>query len=185
MIEQITFYFVTAYEINPTAQIIWLFAFLVSVYNFVFCQNKRFIIVTAIASAIWGLHFMSLWLLAAWLVNIFDVFKNLISLKYERNIKWVLWFSLIYLIIGYFGYSGGWVSVIPTITAILSTYLVFYVRWIWLNIWFLGIIALWMVYNYFWNSIGWLSTDIFLIWFWVLWILRQILQNNKKRNHAK
>lgn len=179
MIDQVIQYFVDAYALNPIAQVIWGIAFLVSVYNFVFCQNKKFIIVTAIASAIWWAHFMSLWLLAAWLVNIFDVFKNLISLKYERNLKWVLWFSLIYIIIWYFSYSGSWISIIPTITAILSTYLVFYVRGIWLNIWFLWIIALWMIYNYIWNSIWWLSTDIFLIWFWLLWILRQILQNKK------
>ena len=180
MLETISQYFVEAYTLNPLAQIIWIGAFFISVYNFVFCQNKKFIIVTAIASGVWWLHFLSLGLMAAAVVNIFDVFKNIISLKYQRNLKWVIAFTIIYLIIWYISYTGSIVSLIPTLNAIISTYLVFYVRWIWLNIWFLFIIALWMVYNYLWNSIGWLSTDIFLLWFGLLWILRQILKNNKK-----
>lgn len=182
MIEQVIQYFQHAYEINPMAQIIWAIAFFVSVYNFLFCKDKKFIIFTAIASAIWWVHFMSLWLLAAWLVNIFDVFKNLISLKYERNIRWVIWFTIVYLVIWYLSYRGWIVSTIPTITAIVSTYLVFYVRGIYLNIWFLVIILLWMIYNYYGNSIGWLATDIFLMWFGLLWILRQILENKRKND---
>ncbi len=162
------------------AQIIWLFAFLVSVYNFLFCKDKKFIIVTAIASGVWWLHFMSLGLLSAGVINLFDIIKNILSLKYKRNIYWVSGFSVFYIIIGFFTYTGELVSIIPTINAIISTYLVFYVRWIWLNIWFLFIIGLWMIYNYIWNSIGGLSTDVFLIGFGVIGIIRQILENKKK-----
>ncbi|MDC0506261.1 YgjV family protein [Candidatus Gracilibacteria bacterium] len=184
MIEQVIEYFVTAYEINPLAQIIGAIGFLVSIYNFLFCENKKFIIFTAVASVAFGFHYYSLGLIAAAGVNAFDVVKNLLSLKYERNLKLVLGFSLIYLIIGYLTYTGELVSIIPTLTALASTYLVFYVRGIWLNIGFLFIILMWMVYNYLGNSIGGLSTDIFLIGFGLLGILRQILKNNKKSKNA-
>lgn len=180
MLETILQYLIDAYTANPLAQMIWAIGFLVSIYNFTFCENRKFIIVTAIASVAFGFHYYSLWLIAAASVNIFDVIKNLLSLKYEKNLWLVIWFSIIYIIMGVFTHTWEFISIIPTITGIASTYLVFYVRWIWLNIWFLFIIALWMVYNYLWNSIGWLSTDIFLLWFGLLWILRQILKNNKK-----
>ncbi|MCH2188990.1 YgjV family protein [Candidatus Gracilibacteria bacterium] len=165
---------------NPLAQIIGIIAFLVSVYNFLFCKNKKFIIVTGIASAIWGLHFLSLGLLSAAFVNLFDVIKNALSLKYERNIYWVVGLSIFYTIIGVYTYTGDLISLIPTLNAIISTYLVFYIRGIWLNVGFLGIIALWMIYNYIGNSIGGLATDIFLIGFGIIGIIRQILENNKK-----
>ena len=38
---------------NPSTQIIGLIAFLVSIYNFLFCKDKKFIIVTGIASFVW------------------------------------------------------------------------------------------------------------------------------------
>ena len=165
---------------NPIAQTIWVLAFLVSVYNFLFCKDKKFIIVTAIASALWWMHYLILGLFAAAWINLFDVFKNMIALKYKKNLPLVISFTLVYIIIWIYTYTGQWISVIPTLTAILWTYLVFYVRWVWLNAWFIVIVLMWMSYNYIWNSIGWLWTDIFLIGFWIIGIIRQILTNKKQ-----
>lgn len=173
---------------NPIAQIIWFIAFFVSAYNFLFCKDRKFIIVTAIASFFWWLHFFLLWwgssqvlmygLISAALVNIFDIFKNLISLKYERNIYWVVWISIVYLVIWFFTFKW-YLSVIPTLTAILSTYLVFYVRGVYLNLWFLVIILLWMIFNFLSGSIWWLMTDIFLFFFGLFGIYK-MLQSEKK-----
>lgn len=171
------------FQTNPLAQAIGFLAFFVSAYNFLFCKDKKFIIVTAIASLVWGLHFLSLGLISAGLVNMFDVGKNLISLKYERNIKWVLWITLVYIVIGILSYDG-LLSVIPTLTGILSTYLVFYVRGVYLNLGFLGIIWLWVIYNYLNTSIGWVMTDVFLFFFWISGILR-IIKENKQNNLKK
>lgn len=166
---------------NILAQTIWIIAFFISSYNFLFCKDRRFIIFTAIASFFWWIHFLLLWfaseeilffwLLSAWLVNFFDIFKNLISLKYEKNLKLVLWITAIYIIIWIFTYNW-YISIIPTLTAIISTYLVFFVRWIYLNLGFLFIIVLWMIFNYISNSIWWLMTDIFLFFFWLFWIYK-------------
>ena len=175
-------YFIEAYKINPLWQIAWIIAFIVSVYNFTYCKNTKFIIVTAIASFIWSIHFFSIWLITAAAINIFDVFKNLLAIKYTRNNKWVIFFIISYFIIGVFTYSGI-LSIIPTITALIWTYLVFYVRWIWLNIWFLWVISLWMVYNYAGSSIWWLSTDIFLLLSGIIWVSKELIQvyiKNKK-----
>lgn len=189
--ENIMFYINRVFDIflqNPIPQSIWLIAFWFSAYNFLFCKDKKFIIFTAISSFFWSLHFLSLWLsttwvltmwlISAWIVNTFDIFKNLISLKYEKNIYWVIWITIIYLIIWFFTIDT-YISVIPTITAIFSTYLVFYVRGIYLNIWFLFIILLYMIFNYFSHSIWWLSTDIFLFFFWIFWIIRMLREQKK------
>ncbi len=175
---------------NPLAQWIWLIAFLVSAYNFSFAKWKKFIFFTAIASFFWALHFIFLglgaeeslkyWLISAWLINFFDIFKNLFSLKYEKNLQLVILISLFYLIIWIFSYN--WIlSLIPTTTAILSTFLVFYIRSIYLNIWFLFITFLWMIFNYFSASIWGLMTDIFLFVFGSFGIIRTIIiERNRK-----
>jgi len=150
------------FSLNPIAQSVWLIAFLVSIYNFWFCKNKKFILFTMIASIFWWFHFLFLWLLSAAYINIVDVAKNALALKYAKNKYLTIWFILVYIIISYFTYNS-LISLIPLATAIASTILVFYVRWIYLNIWFLFVIALWMTYNFLWQSIWWLSTDITLM----------------------
>jgi len=166
--------------LNPIAQTLWLFAFFVSIYNFWFCKNKKFIFFTLIASIFWWFHFLALWLLSAAYINIVDVVKNALALKYEKNKYMTIWFIIIYIFISYFTYNS-LISLIPLATAILSTILVFYVRWIYLNIWFLFVIALWMTYNFIWHSIWWLSTDITLMTTWFFWVVKTIYKNKKEQ----
>jgi hypothetical protein len=169
---------------NFYGQLIWLLAFLVSIYNFLFCKDRKFIIFTAIASLIWGIHFYSIWLIAAALVNIIDILKNMLALKYKKSKNIAILFVLFYIIIWFITFKS-YVDIIPTLTAIISTYLVFYVRWIWLNIGFMGVIILWGIYNILWHSIWWLATDITLSITWVIWIIRIIYSEKKDMKKEK
>jgi len=165
---------------NPTAQTIWIVAFLVSVYNFWFCKDKKFIFFTMVASAIWWIHFLLLWLLSAAYINLIDVSKNALALKYEKNKYMTVTFIVIYTVISYFTFD--WlISLIPLSTAIASTILVFYVRGIYLNIWFLFVIGLWMTYNYLWHSIWWFTTDTTIMISWIFWILKTIYKSKKAK----
>lgn len=165
--------------LNPWWQFIGLIWFIVSVYNFMFCKNKKFIIFTMIASFFWWIHFFLLGLLSAAFINLIDVFKNALALKYEKNKYMTLWFIIIYMIISYFTFT--WlISLIPLATAILSTILVFYVRWVYLNIGFLFVIALWMIYNIIGWSVGWFLTDTTIFISGIFWIYKIIKSDNKK-----
>lgn len=165
--------------LNPIWQFLWLIAFFISIYNFLYCKNKKFIFFTMIASFLWWFHFLALWLLSAAYINIVDVLKNALALKYEKNKYLTLWFIFIYFVISYFTYTS-LISLIPLATAILSTILVFYVRWVYLNIWFLFVIFLWMIYNIIWWSIWWFMTDTTLMITWIIWIYKIIKSENKK-----
>lgn len=167
---------------NWIGQTIWLVAFLVSIYNFTFCKDKKFVFVTMVVSLIWWMHFFSIWLLAAAFVNFVDVFKNALALKYEKSKKLASTFIFFYIIIGFLTFEW-YISLIPTISWIVSTFLVFYIRGVWLNIGFMWIIIMWMLYNYTWWSIGWLSTDIVLFFSWIIWIIRIMAEEKKKKKH--
>ena len=161
-------------------QLIWLIAFIVSIYNFLFCKNKKFIFFTMVASLVWWIHFYSIGLIAAALINFVDVTKNALALKYEKSNKIVISYVVLYVIIWFITYD--WlVTIIPTLTALLGTYLVFYVRWVKLNIGFMFVIILWSIYNFLWHSIGWLATDITLFITGTIWILKIIISDKKQR----
>lgn len=113
--------------VNPLAQGVGYCAFVIAVYNFLFCKDKKFIIMTAIVSVIFGVHFSLLGLMTAGVINLFDAIKNIIALHYEKNHYRVGALIVVYLIIGLVTYDGA-LSLIPTIAAITSTLLVFYVR---------------------------------------------------------
>lgn len=165
---------------NPLWQTIGLIAFLVSIYNFLFCKNKRFVFFTMVASLVWWIHFGILWLTSAALVNGIDVIKNGLALKYEKNKYLTLIFVVLYIIIWFLTYSSP-ISLIPTINALLWTFLVFYVRWVWLNIGFMFVIVLWWVYNFLWQSIWGFMTDIALLVTGVIWVVRILLEEKKQK----
>ncbi len=166
---------------NILGQVVWLIAFIFSIYTFLFCENKKFIVFMAIISFMWGLHFWLIWLLAASLIHFIDLFKNILALKYEKSKKLAFIFIIFYIIVWFISYES-YISLIPSVTAVFSTYLVFYVRWIWLNIWFMFIISLWALYNFLGNSIWWLATDITLLITWTAWIIRIILSKKAKKD---
>ena len=164
--------------IAPIGQSIWLIAFLVSIYNFLFCKNKKFIFFTMIASLIWGIHFHIIGLTAAALINGVDVIKNILALKYERNKYLASLFVIVYIIIWFLTYNW-YISLIPTLNAVLGTFLVFFVRGIWLNLGFIVVVMLWGVYNFLWHSIGGFMTDITLLFTWIIGVIRIMLEEKK------
>lgn len=165
---------------NPFGQTIWIIAFLISIYNFLFCKDKKFIIVTAIASLVWWIHFFAIGALVASYINFFDIFKNLASLKWERQKSWMWKFIFAYSIIWLYTFLNidfltltiwelNYFSLLPTFSAIFSTYLVFMVRWVKMKLWFLLVVLAWLIYNLAFGSIGWVMTDLSLLVAWLIW----------------
>lgn len=178
------FIIIDIFKENIFWQIVWLIAFLISIYNFLFCKDKKFIFFTMVASLIWGIHFYSIWLMVAWFINLIDVIKNALALKYNKSKKIASLFIVLYIIIWFILFDW-YISLIPTMNALLSTYLVFYVRWVWLNIGFMGIVILWGIYNFLGHSIWWLSTDITLLITWTIWIIKIIISDKKEKKKKR
>jgi hypothetical protein len=175
---------------NPFWQTIWIIAFFISIYNFLYCRDKKFIIFTAIASLFWGVHFLFIWALTAAYINIFDIFKNISALKRERNKKWMWWFLIVYFFIWLYNFFSfdletfniwelNYYSLLPTFSALFSTYLVFMTRWIFMKWWFLIVVLAWFIYNIYFGSIGWVMTDIALFIVWIIWIYKDLKSNKK------
>ncbi len=165
---------------NPWGQWIWMVAFLISIVNFSIWKNKSFIFIMMIASGFWWAHFMLIGALAASAVQFFDVIKNLFALKFEKNKYVALFFILAYILIWFFTYKDVY-SLIPILTSIFWVILVFYVRWVWLNIWYLWIISLWFIYNLYNNSVWWVMSDVVLWVVWIFWIIRILFFEKKKK----
>jgi hypothetical protein len=108
----------------------------------------------------------------------------MLALKYEKSKKIAIWFALFYILIWFFTFKS-YVDIIPILTSLISTYLVFYIRWVWLNIGFMGVVILWGIYNFLWHSIWWLATDIILSITWVIWIIRIIYSEKKEMKKEK
>lgn len=169
---------------NSVAQTIGFLAVLVNIIAFVTAKDRIFLIFMAISSFVWGVHFWYLGLFSAAFVSFFDILKNIIALKYKRNI-FISWFLIIsYLIIWFFTFNlENIFSVIPILNAILSVIFINYLSWLKLKIWFLFILIFWFIYNYFWNSLGWMLSDAILFISGIIGILN-ILKQEKKKNFS-
>ncbi len=170
---------------NPVGQSIGLLAFLVSIINFVFLKDRKFIFATLVASIFWWVHFHIIWALTAAYINYFDILKNAVALKYERNKNWMCIFFLAYSLIWIWTFFDidtktltiwklNYFSLFPTFCALFSTFLVFKTRWIMMKWWFLIVVASWLVYNITYGSIGWVLTDGSLFIAWIVGIIKDL-----------
>ncbi len=174
--------FIEVFQENPCAQTIGFLAVGVNVIAFITTKDKKFLLFMALSSAIWGLHFYLMGLFTASGVNFFDVIKNLIALKYKRNLFWMSIFLLIYATIGFFTFDpSNLFSLLPILNAFLSLFFVFYLKGVWLKVGFLLILVLWFVYNIMGQSLGGMMSDILLFISGVYGLIRIFLQEKKLR----
>lgn len=178
-------YVINVFSENPIWQTIWILALVISIFGFLTTKDNKFLIFSAISSLVWWLHFFYIWLFSAAFINFFDIFKNLMALKYKKN-EYIFYFLLIsYFIIWIFTFNPEKiVSIIPAITSILSVFFIYYLKWIKLKIWFLFILVLWFIYNFFWNSLWGMLSDTILFVSWIIWIFN-ILRENKNESSEK
>lgn len=129
-------------------------------------NDKKLIILLAIWSGVWGIHFSLLGLIAAAGINFFDVCKNLVSLRYKNNLYLLSFFILSYMLIWGYSYlqTSSIYSFFPTIASIIGVVAVFCFSGIPLRVFMLSTLIVWFVYNIIWWSIAWMTSDIVLIW---------------------
>lgn len=177
-------YFLQVFQVNPWAQTIGFLAVGVSIFAFITTKDKKFILFTAMSSAIWGLHFYLMGLRTAAGVNFFDVIKNLIALKYKRNLLWISIFLTIYALIGYFSFDpSNLFSLIPILNAFLSLLFVFYLKGLWLKSGFLLILVLWFVYNFMGQSLGGMMSDVLLFLSGLYGLWRMLAQSSSHQKN--
>jgi len=154
---------------EPIAQLIGLFALFFTIIWFVSKKDNIFIIFMVIASFLWWIHFFMLWLLSASFINFFDTIKNYLAFKYKKNKYIFIFFLFSYFLIGLISIDfNNYISIIPVFNSIFWLILIFYFKWIKLKLWFIFIVSLWFLYNYFWNSIAWMISDLILFFSWLI-----------------
>lgn len=167
-----------------TLEILWQIIGFVALF-FVFLafketDDRKLILYLALGSGIWGIHFSLLGLLAAAGINFFDIFKNLIALKYKKNSYWVSFFVGSYLIIGgiTYYYTQSLVSFLPTLASVIWAIAVFWFQGILLRVILLSTLGVWFIYNFIWGSYAGMVSDIALVWATLYGIYK--LKNIKK-----
>jgi len=150
-------------RVNIFWEIIWLIALFFNVISYTEKNDRMLFIMLAICSFFYWLHFLWLGLLTASFINFFDVFKNLIVIKYKKNLYLFLLFTIVYLIIWYKTANGEILSYLLTFWSILSLYAAFYFTWISLRIVYLIATFIYLIYSIVWNSISGTLTSIIFI----------------------
>jgi len=153
------------FSIEIIGQAIWFIALFFVFLAFKETDDRKLIIYLAIGSWIWGIHFWFIGLFAASAINVFDVFKNLIWLKYKKNNYWVSFFVISYIIIGVLTYHYTWsyISYLPTLASIIWAVAVFLFRWIALRVLLLSTLFIWFSYNFIGLSYAGMVSDIALV----------------------
>ena len=165
-------------DITFIGQAIWFIALVFVFFAFKETNDRKLIILLAIGSWIWALHFSLLWLVAAAAINAFDVAKNCISLKYKKNTYWISFFIISYTLIGIVSFliTKNPISLLPTLTSIIWSIAVFVFHGIKLRLLMLSTLFIWFAYNFAGNSYAGMLSDFALIWatFWGIYQLLKI-----------
>jgi hypothetical protein len=161
-------------------QAIWFIALWIAFFAFKETDDRKLLIYLAACSLLWSLHFGIIWLFAASAINFFDVFKNIVGLKWKKNNYWIIFFVLSYIIIWIATYNYTWklYSFLPTITSVLWAIWVLYFHGIAMRLFLISTLLIWFTYNFIGWSYAGMTSDIVLIWATLYGIYK--LKNSKK-----
>lgn len=171
---------------NPLAQSVGFFAFAMSMLTFLSGNDAKFMQRMTISSAIWAAHFLLLGALSAGILNVIDVFKNILAIKYPMNKRIAAAVVCVYIMVGItlFSLYQQWTDLLPVAASVASTIILFTLKGLWMRIAFLGSLLSWVVYNYYTQSIGGLSTDIVLFFTGVVGIWNTYREEKEKNTTA-
>lgn len=94
----------------------------------------------------WGTHFFLLWVFAWFIAILIWYVRMILSMKYEKNKKALIFIVCISLVSAYFTYDGLY-SLIPVLGSIVGAYAFFYLKAIRLRLAMLFNSLIWLVYH--------------------------------------
>ncbi len=162
-------------------QILWYVSIIFSILWFTAKKDKNALILMSVFNFFMWIHLLFLWASAWGYSLLFDILKNMFSLKYKNNLYTLGFFTVITLIIGYFTFDGTLISLLPAIAPVVWTVWIFLLSWVHLRFIFLTCSSLWLIYNFFIGSLPWVisaSINIISIFVWI-WRIR------KQQKYAK
>lgn len=156
-------------NINIPMEVIGIFALIFIVLSF-FETDKKMFILLAIGSFFYWIHFLGLWLMTMACINLIDIAKNLVVIKYKKNELLFLIFILAYTLMWIYTakmwvYTVNWVilSYLATLASIISLFAAFFLKWISLRIVYFVSIIIQLIYTIVWNSLSWSIINILLL----------------------
>ena len=153
---------------NSVAQAFGFLAMFVWFLWYLTTNDRKTIKIFMGSNIVWCIHFLfmgnfwALWATAIWLLRL------LLSLKYRRNVKILIWVILITVIFWIFTYDWNPISILPLLATAVSSYGYFFLEKVWLRLmlWFVSLC--WLIYHTGTGSIAWLVNEIImLITLWV------------------
>lgn len=184
MLDLIINYFVVAYQINPITQIIGFIAFILWIIAFLNKDDNKAKSIHLLSLFLWVVHYY-LFHLYTWLAcDLLWWFRNFASIKFNKNNKTFIVFIFFYIIIWVFIFDNVF-SLFPIFSWILASIAFFYLDWIKMRFTLLLTCIFWLIYNYTWNSLGWIITDLFFIGVHIITITRLFFDKKIKINKIK
>ena len=148
---------------NPVAQTFGFLAMFVGFFWYTTTSDTRTVKIFSLANVVWCTHFLlmgNLWALGASMISLA---RLLLSLKYRKNMKVLLWVVLVTIIFGVFTYDGNIISILPLLATAVSSYGYFFMEKIWLRfmLWFVSLC--WLIYHLWTGSIAGLTNEIIML----------------------
>ena len=126
-------------------------------------KHTKTVKIFSLANIIWSTHFLlmgNLWALGA---TIISLVRLLLSLKYRRNMKVLIWVVIVTTLFWILTYDGNLISILPLLATAISSYGYFFLEKVQLRfmLWFVS--ACWLIYHLWTGSIAWLLNEIIML----------------------
>lgn len=147
--------------IDTSWEAIWFIALIFNLLSYLEKDDKKMFLLLATCSFFYWMHFYWLWLYTAAFINFFDITKNLLVIKYKRNLLIFFLYIISYIIIWWLTADWNIFSYLITSASILTIYWAFFLKWVNLRIFYLIATILYLIYSIIWHSIAWSVSGLF------------------------
>ncbi len=145
---------------NPTAQWLWFIAMIIGISGFLVLDDKKTIKIFILSSIFWMLHFIFLWNYWALWATIIGTARLFLSLKYQKNVKVLLWVVWVSVLFWFVSFDGSVLSLLPLIATAVSSYWFFFLEKAQLRVllWFVSL--MWLTYHFNTWSMSWVTNEL-------------------------
>lgn len=145
---------------NPIGQTVGFVAMFVGFFWYATSDDTKIVRIFIAANIFWLLHFIFISNIAAVGATVIAIVRLILSLKYKKSKKVLLWVVLVSISFGIISFDGKIISVLPLLATIVATYWFFFLEKLQLRILLFATSVMWLVYHLGTGSISGIINEI-------------------------
>jgi len=151
---------ISTFSENPLGQSLGFIAMFIGFFGYATSDDTKIVKIFIVANIFWLIHFIFIYNLAAVGATVIAVVRLILSLRYRKSRKVLIWVVVASIAFGIVSFDGRVISILPLLATIIATYGFFFLEKLNLRILLFFVSIMWLIYHLGTGSISGIANEI-------------------------